>query len=147
MKARRVLHPSDFSPASRAAFRRAVAIAKAERAELLIVHATVPVIPQAGDGFVPANVYDDIERAIRDDARQRLDKLVATAKAAKIRVRSLLLDGTPAEQIVRAARKHRADLIVIGTHGRTGLARVLLGSVAARVVGTAPCPVLTVRAK
>jgi len=147
MKARRVLHPSDFSPASRAAFRRAVAIAKAERAELLIVHATVPVIPQAGDGFVPANVYDDIERAIRDDARQRLDKLVATAKAAKIRGRSLLLDGTPAEQIVRAARKHRADLIVIGTHGRTGLARVLLGSVAARVVGTAPCPVLTVRAK
>jgi nucleotide-binding universal stress UspA family protein len=59
----------------------------------------------------------------------------------------LLLEGTPADRIVRAARAHHAAVIVIGTHGRTGLARVFLGSVAERVVGTAPCPVLTVRAK
>ena len=147
MKMRRILHPSDFSSASRAAFARAVATAKTERAELLLVHVMAPVIPPTGDGFIPANVYDDIERSIRADAQKQLDKLVAKAKAAKVRVRGMLLDGTPADRIVRAARAHHADVIVIGTHGRTGLARVFLGSVAERVVGTASCPVLTVRGK
>jgi nucleotide-binding universal stress UspA family protein len=59
----------------------------------------------------------------------------------------MLLDGTAHERIVRAARSKRADLIVIGTHGRTGLARLFLGSVAGRVVATATCPVMTVRGK
>jgi nucleotide-binding universal stress UspA family protein len=146
-KTRRILHPSDFSSAARAAFARAVDTARTERAELLLVHVMAPVISPMGDGFVPANVYDDIERSIRADAQKQLDKLVAKAKAAKVRVRGLLLDGTPADRIVRAARSYHADVIVIGTHGRTGLARLLLGSVAERVVGTAPCPVLTVRGK
>jgi nucleotide-binding universal stress UspA family protein len=147
MKSRRILHPSDFSSASRAAFNRAVDTAKAERAELLLVHVMGPVMPAMGDGFVPARVYDDMERSMRAYAQKELDKLVAKAKAAKVRVRTLLLDGTPADRIVRAARSYHADVIVIGTHGRTGLARVFLGSVAERVVGTAPCPVLTVRGK
>jgi nucleotide-binding universal stress UspA family protein len=147
MKTRRILHPSDFSSASRAAFARALDTARTERAELLLVHVMAPVIPPTGDGFIPANVYDDIERSIRADAQKQLDKLVAKAKAAKVRVRKLLLDGTPADRIVRAARAHHADVIVIGTHGRTGLARVFLGSVAERVIGTASCPVLTVRGK
>jgi nucleotide-binding universal stress UspA family protein len=120
-------------------------MAGAERAELLLVHVMAPVILPTGDGFVPANVYDDIERSIRAGAQKQLDKLMAKAKVAKVRVRALLLDGTPADRIVRAARSHHAEIIVIGTHGRTGLARVFLGSVAERVVGTAPCPVLTVR--
>ena len=147
MKARRILHPSDFSSASRAAFVRAIATAKAERAELLLVHVMMPVIPSMGDGLVPAQVYDDVERSMRADAQKQLDKLVAEAKAARVRVRGVVLEGTPADRIVRAARSYRTDMIVIGTHGRMGLARVFLGSVAERVVGTAPCPVLTVRGK
>jgi nucleotide-binding universal stress UspA family protein len=59
----------------------------------------------------------------------------------------VLLTGTPYEQIVRTLRSRRADLAVIGTHGRTGLARFLVGSVAARVVALSPCPVLTVRGR
>jgi nucleotide-binding universal stress UspA family protein len=147
MKSRRILHPSDFSSASRAAFTRAVDAAKAERAELLLAHVLGPVMPAMGDGFVPAAVYDDMERSMRAYAQKELDKLAAKARGAKVRVRTLLLDGTPAERIVRAARSYHADVIVIGTHGRTGLARVFLGSVAERVVGTAPCPVLTVCGK
>lgn len=145
MKTRRILHPSDFSPGSRAAFTRAVETARAERAELLLVHVMAPVIPPTGDEFVPATLYGDIARSIRADAQKQMDKLVAKAKAARVRVRGLLLDGSPADRIVRAARSYRADVIVIGTHGRTGLARLFLGSVAERVVGAAPCPVLTVR--
>jgi len=64
-----------------------------------------------------------------------------------MRVRTLLLEGRTAEQIVRAARSKRAGMIVIGTHGRTGLTRFLLGSVAARVLAIARCPVLTVRGR
>jgi nucleotide-binding universal stress UspA family protein len=64
-----------------------------------------------------------------------------------VRARGVLLEGVAHEAIVREARKRRADLIVIGTHGRTGVARFFLGSVAARVTATAPCPVLTVRGK
>jgi nucleotide-binding universal stress UspA family protein len=146
LKARRILHPSDFSTASRPAFARAVATAKAERAELLLMHVMMPVAAALGDGFVvPAQIYEDLEREIRAEAQEQLDTLVAKARAAKVRARSLLVEGTPADRIVRAARSHHAGLIVIGTHGRTGLARVLLGSVAQRVIGTAPCPVLAVR--
>jgi nucleotide-binding universal stress UspA family protein len=88
-----------------------------------------------------------MERSMRAHGQKQIDKLVAKAKAAGARVRGLLLEGTPADRIVRAARSYHTDMIVIGTHGRTGLARVFLGSVAERVVGTAPCPVLTVRGR
>ncbi len=124
-------------------------MAKAERAQLLLVHVMTLVIPALGmgDGYVSPKLYDEMERSMRAHAQKQLDKLMAKAKAAKVRVRGLLLEGTPADRIVRAARSYHADVIVIGTHGRTGLARVFLGSVAERVVGTAPCPVLTVRGK
>jgi len=144
---RRVLHPSDFSPASRAAFAHAVASAKADRAELLLVHVITPVVPLVGDGYVSPTVYDDLQRSILASGQKQLDTLVAKAKAAGARARGLLLEGTPADGIVRTARSKRADVIVMGTHGRSGLARLFLGSVAERVVGTAPCPVLTVRGK
>jgi nucleotide-binding universal stress UspA family protein len=70
---------------------------------------------------------------------------VARARTDGVRAESLLLQGLPAEQIVRAARSKRADLVVLGTHGRSGLPRLVLGSVAERVIGLARCPVLTVR--
>jgi nucleotide-binding universal stress UspA family protein len=64
-----------------------------------------------------------------------------------VRARGLLVEGVAHEQITRAAKRLRADLIVMGTHGRTGVARFFVGSVAARVTATAPCPVLTVRGR
>jgi nucleotide-binding universal stress UspA family protein len=147
MKARRILHPSDFSSASRAAFARAVADARAERAELLIVHVLPAVTPLVGDGYMSPKTYDDMERSMRAYGQKQLDKLVAKAKTTGARAGGLLLEGTAADAIVRTARSKRADVIVMGTHGRSGLARLFMGSVAERVVGTAPCPVLTVRGK
>ena len=138
MKTRRILHPTDFSSASRAAFARAVAMAKAESAQLLLVHVMMPVIPMMGDGYISPKVYDDMQRSMLAHGKKQIDKLVAKAKTAGVRARGLLLEGTAADRIVRAARSYHADVIVIGTHGRTGLARVFLGSVAERVVGTAP---------
>ena len=100
-----------------------------------------------GDGYVPPKVYEEIEASARAQARTQLERLVAKAKKAGARAKGLLLEGVPHEQIVRAARSRRADLVVIGTHGRTGLAKLFLGSVANRVVSTASTPVLTVRGK
>lgn len=144
---RRILHPSDFSSASGAAFAKAVELAKANRSELLVVHVMTPVVPMVGDGYVAPNVYEEIETSARAEARKLLDRLVAKAKKAGVRARGVLLEGVPHEQITRAARAKRADLVVLGTHGRTGLAKFFLGSVAGRVVSTATCPVLTVRGK
>ena len=144
---RRIVHPSDFSRASGAAFAKAVDLAKTNRAELLVVHVLVPTVPMVGEGYVPPKLYEEIEASARAHAQKQLGALVAKAKKAGARAKSLLSEGVPHEQITRAARSKRADLVVIGTHGRTGLAKFFLGSVAGRVVSIAPCPVLTVRGK
>jgi nucleotide-binding universal stress UspA family protein len=145
--ARRILHPTDFSRASGAAFARALAEAKAGKALLTIVHALAPVIPMAGEAYVSPKVYTEMEEAGRAWAQRQMNRLLARARAAGVRARGMLVEGVAHEAIVRAARRQRADLVVIGTHGRTGVARFFLGSVAARVTATAPCPVLTVRGR
>jgi nucleotide-binding universal stress UspA family protein len=144
---RRIMHASDFSRASRAAFARAVELAKRDRTELVVVHVLTPVMPTVADGPISARTWEDIEATARATAQRALDALVAKAKKAGVRARGALLEGVPHEAIARMARRARADLLVIGTHGRTGLARFFLGSVASRVVATAPCPVLTVRGR
>ena len=144
---RRIVHPTDFSTASRAAFAKAVEMAKADRGELLLVHVLSPVMPVPGDGYISPKVYDEIAASTRAWAQKQLDKLLAKAKAAGARVKGLLVEGVPHEQIVRLAKSKRADVVVMGTHGRSGLAKLFLGSVAGRVVAAAPCPVLTVRGR
>jgi len=146
---RRILHPTDFSKASRAAFAKAVTLAKRNRAELLVVHVLPLLTPFIADGYsyVSPKTYETMEAAAKRDAQLRLAALVARARNVKVRARGALLDGTPHQAISRTARSKRADLIVMGTHGRTGLSKFFLGSVAARVIPLAPCPVLTVRGK
>src|SRR5262247_2028474 len=145
---RRILHPSDFSKASGPAFSKALELARANKAELVVLHVLAPPLPLlAGDGYVSMQVYEDLDKSARAHANGELAALAAKAKKAGVRAKTVLRDGVAHEQIVRAARSPRADMIVIGTQGRTGLARLFLGSVAARVVSTATCPVLTVRSK
>jgi nucleotide-binding universal stress UspA family protein len=144
---RRILHPTDFSRASAAAYRRAVDMAKSNRAELLLVHVLTPAVPLVGDGYVSPKVYEDMASAARAYGQKHLDALVRKARKAGTRARSLLLEGVPHERIAQAARSRKADLVVIGTHGRTGFAKLFLGSVASRVLAVTPCPVLTVRGK
>ena len=145
---RRIVHSTDYSPASRPAFRKAVELAKALHRELVLVHVLSPIIMPvfSGEMYVPPSTYDDLERTSRAAAQRHLERLTTVAKRAGIRVSSRLVEGAPvAEQIVRTARGLRAEILVLGTHGRTGVARAVLGSVASRVVATASCPVLTVR--
>jgi nucleotide-binding universal stress UspA family protein len=145
---RTILHPTDFSRASAPAFKRAVQMAKDNRARLLILHVLAPASPMLmTDGYVPPKVYDDMEAAARAEAQKQLRRLVEKAKHSGARVKPILLEGIAHERIIQAARSRKADLVVIGTHGRTGFARFFLGSVASRVLAISPCPVLTVRGK
>lgn len=146
---KRILHATDFSSASRPAFAKAIALARQNQAPLSIAHALPPpLIPIGGDfGYVPPKTYEAIDQGARQHARAQLTALVGRAKKAGVRATAILLDGAPHEQIPRAVRRARADLLVIGTHGRTGLTKILLGSVAERVLRLAPCPVLTVRSR
>ena len=122
-------------------------MAKANRAQLLLVHVLAPSVPIAGEGYMSPKVYEDLEASARAYGQKRLGALQAKARKAGVKAVTLLLDGVAHERIARAAKSKKADLIVIGTHGRTGFAKFFLGSVASRVVAVAPCPVLTVRGK
>ena len=144
---KRVMHPTDFSKASSSAFAQAVEIARANRAELTIVHALPATVVPGADGYLPPSTYDDIARSNRVHAERQIKTLAARAKKRGVRVTTQLLDGAPWEAITRAARARRAGVVVMGTHGRNGLAKLFLGSVAERVIGKAPCPVLTVRGR
>lgn len=143
---KRIMHATDFSPASRHAFKRALAEAKDHHADLTIVHVLSPVLGFVGDGYLAPSTYESLLRSNKTAAQKKLNALLANAKSARVRARGLLLEGLAHEQIIKAAKSKRADLLVVGTHGRTGVARFFVGSVAGRVVASAPCPVLTVRA-
>ena len=145
---RRILHATDFSKASARALDEAVSLAKQNHAELLVVHVIEPVGQYAaGEDFGGAELYMKIEEAAEQDAQRSMQKLMLKLKQARVNAKSLLLKGLAHEQIVKAARSRKANMVVIGTHGRTGLSKLFMGSVAGKVVSLASCPVVTVRGK
>jgi universal stress protein A len=144
---RRILHATDFSAASKRALDMAVEFARQNKADLLLVHVLVPHIAYPADTDADPEIYIELERSARRQAQSSIEALVAKLKRAKVKATAVLLKGTAHGQIVRAAKYRRADMIVIGTHGRTGISKLLMGSVAGRVIAEASCPVLTVRGK
>jgi len=132
-----ILHPTDFSEQSDYALRLACALARDHEARLVLLHVAAPPMAVYGGDMLVA-----VPPESHDEERQRLDRLsVPEGVSAERR----LVEGDPGTEILLAARQTGPDLIVMGTHGRTGLARILMGSVAERVVRKAPCPVLTVK--
>jgi nucleotide-binding universal stress UspA family protein len=142
---RRVLYATDLSSASRRAFTAAVAIARSTGARLTIVNVLIPVLPALPQQFIDAVVLDQLEKQTQRWCARELDKLADKARVSGVNATTALPSGDPVGQIIRTARKEGTDLIVVGTHGRHGLPKVFLGSVAERVVASAPCPVVTVR--
>ena len=144
---RRILMASDFSRASQPAFAKAVELARALKADLILIHAVAPVVPANGAMYVAAVDWDAVERESRAAAQVELERLATAARRRRIRVATVLTRGYAADEIVRAAKRRKASLVVMGTHGRTGLSRLVMGSVATRVIAGAPCPVMTVRSR
>lgn len=136
---RRILVTTDFSPASLVAVRYARVLAEERHADLTVLNV---VEPFHVDWKMNTS---ERQRDERDEAGRALAALAATELGGMVNARIELRAGQPAEAIVEFARIMQADLLVIATQGRTGLARVLMGSVAEQVVRHAPCAVLVVR--
>ena len=141
----RILVPVDFSPPSDAALEYARSVAGRYGASLHLVH----VAEDPYRAFYSAEVFVPQVEGLRDDilsdTAQRLTARLRPSDITELRATAESIIGTPAGSIVEYAAGRDIDLIVMGTHGRGGMAHLLMGSVAERVVRTAPCPVLTVR--
>ena len=140
---KRIVCPTDFSERAAPAERQAVRLAKALGAELVLAHVGTEA-PLWREGFYTPDVRAVFESQRKWAADTLADRVVALA-ADGVVARAVVRVGLPWEEIVRLATEEHADMIVMGTQGRTGLDRLLLGSVAERVIRRAPCPVLTVR--
>ena len=138
MKYKKILFATDFSPASETALQYATALARDSGATLLIAHVEEMPMPYAG-----GEMYFAQPEYPNPEVRRMLEAITPPDKTVKYEHR--LEMGTAADDIVRVAEEENADMIVIGTHGRTGLMRVLMGSVAESVMRYAKCPVLTVK--
>ena len=147
-KISRILVPVDFSPASLKALEYAADFAKPLGAELSALFVVEPIYYAVPDlaGAAAGTTVGLIEEQ-RKSGKRQLERLQARYAKRRIKLRTLLQTGTPYQAIVDSAKSLRADLIVMSTHGRTGMTHLLLGSVAERVVRTASCPVLTIRVK
>lgn len=147
---RKILVAIDGSAAAAKGLREAIRLARAERARLFIVH-VVDEYPAfaALDGMMAGAPGADLVPALRAGGKRILARAAASAKKAGLPARTILREGLgpAAYPIVREAKKIGADLIVLGTHGRRGVRRMVLGSDAEQVVRSAPVPVLLVRAK
>ncbi|MCI0682365.1 MAG: universal stress protein [Gemmataceae bacterium] len=137
---RTILHPTDFSEHSADAFRLACLLARDHKAKLVLLHVAAPPVTVTSGVMTPAppepSEYD------RPALQAKLDAVVPTDPAVLVERR--LVFGVPSQEIVAAAQ-HGCDLIVMGTHGRRGFSRLVLGSVAEQVIRKAPCPVLAVK--
>jgi nucleotide-binding universal stress UspA family protein len=138
-----ILHPHDFTPCSQHALRLACSLARDENAKLVVLHVleqssvTYSGVAMAPPAPIQTPVVD------REAAQAQLDRIESPIPGVTIERRLEL--GDPATAIVQVAKEINADLIVMGTHGRTALARLLMGSVAEKIVRKAHCPVLTVK--
>ena len=135
-----VLVPHDFSETSDAAIRYAIALARNFGAQLHIVHVNDRARFEMATEF-PLGLDGSLEDAIRE----RLAKILSPREQTELKPLFDLRSGFPASEIVRYAKEQNIDLIVMGTHGRGFVAHAVMGSVAEKVVRTAPCPVLTIR--
>ena len=141
------LVPVDFSKSAEIALDHAIRLARQNKAPLILLHVidNQSVIMAAPEGVTPA-LYLDYEKIVREEAETQMRKLLKKKKLGPKDGRALFVRrGDPARAIANQAKKLKASMIVMGSHGRTGLKRLVLGSVAERTLRYAGCPVLIVK--
>ncbi len=140
-KPRVILHPTDYSDTSASALQIAADLARLHQATILVLHVAETLGPE---NVTYGEAVSELEPA---GYRRRLEEDLRRQVPAPsgVSIQYLLSEGNPSREIDRMARKHHADLIVMGTHGRTGLSRLLTGSIAEEVIRTASCPVLVIK--
>jgi nucleotide-binding universal stress UspA family protein len=141
---KKILVPQDFSEYSLHALKYAVTFAELFKSELIVLHIVEPIVYPADFSFGQVSI-PAMEEEIRKHSEEQLNELVEREIPAGIKATPIIRVGKPFIEIVEVAKGENADLIVISSHGRTGMDHVLFGSTADKVVRKAPCPVLTIR--
>ena len=143
----RILVPIDFSACSLAALEHALAMAARFGSSIDVLHVwSLPHTLGASDAVaLPGHGHETVAAFARSQTGQLLDELMVDVAGRGVEVRSRVDSGDPVAEILRIAEEDGYDLIVMGTHGRSGLSHLVRGSVAEQVIRRAPCPVLTIR--
>jgi nucleotide-binding universal stress UspA family protein len=144
MEIKKIVFATDFSESSVNALRYAVDLAKQYGARLYFLHVLYDVAKTSG-WYVPHVSMDEMYKDMEKSAREELEKLFVDEMRGYEDIERIVLKGTPHEEIVTYAEEQNIDLVVIGTHGRKGIDRMIFGSTAEQVIRNAPCPVLSVR--
>jgi nucleotide-binding universal stress UspA family protein len=146
MQIRSILLPTDFSECGNFALSYAASLARTFQASIICINVIEPIVPTVGySGMTEPLPIADISEQLEDSAERELPKLAECAECEGIEIEEIIVHGEAASEIVRVAKVREVDLIVIASHGRTGLGRILFGSTAEAVVRHAPCPVLVVK--
>ena len=144
MEIKKILFPTDFSEGSSHALDYAIDMAKRYGAKLYLVHVLYDIGKAAG-WYVPHSSMDEMYNDIEKSAEKELGRFGLEESRGLKGTERAVLKGVPHTEIVKFAKENKADLIIMGTHGRKGMGRILFGSTASQVVRFAPCPVLAVR--
>ena len=144
MQIKTILFPTDFSNGARAAMDHAISLARDYQAKLILLYVIQDI--SIAEWYIPSSLsVADLVEDMQKSAWQEMDKWIAEVSAKVKDVEKMVVRGVPFVEIIKTAKDKNADLIVIGTHGRTGIDHMLFGSTAEKVVRKASCPVLTVR--
>ena len=144
-KLQKILLPTDFSGCANYALPYAAEIARATKATIICLHVVEPVVPAVGYTGLAEPMPIDISEQLEDSAERQLPRLAECEECVGLNVEEVIVHGDPAAEIVRVAAEKEVNLIVISSHGRTGLGRMIFGSTAEAVVRHASCPVLVVK--
>ena len=146
LQVRRILLPTDFSGCANYALPYAAAIARAAGATVICVNVIEPIVPAVGyTGMAEAMPIAEMSEQMEDSAERELPDVMRCEDLRGLKVEEVIGHGDAAAEIVRVADEQKVDLIVISSHGRTGLGRIIFGSTAEAVVRHARCPVLVVK--
>jgi len=144
MEIKSILFPTDFSEGSSQALKYAVDLANRYGAKLHLIH-VIYDITRATGWYVPHRSVEEMYKELEQGAKKELERFGVEELSGVKNIERSVHMGVPHEEIIKFAKENKIDLIIIGTHGRKGIDRILFGSTAAQVVRFAPCPVLTVR--
>jgi nucleotide-binding universal stress UspA family protein len=144
MKIKTILFPTDFSQGARAAMDHAISLARDYHAKLILLYVIQDI--SIAEWYIPSSLSAaDLVEDMQKSAQSEMEKWGAEVSQTVKDVEKLVVRGVPFVEIIRTAKEKQVDMIVIGTHGRTGIDHMLFGSTAEKVVRKAACPVLTVR--
>lgn len=146
MRIRSIVVPTDFSECGNYALSYAASLARNFGASIICVHVIEPMVPTVGySGMTEPLPIADIADQLETSAEHELPRLAKSEQCVGLSVEEVIVHGEAASEIVRVAKERNVDLIVVSSHGRTGLGRILFGSTAEAVVRHASCPVLVVK--